>query len=415
VKRQNDAMPRLLCIYQHAPTPGAPGIYRHRMLLSGLAERGWDVDLVSTAVNYMTGRVPARYARRLYLRESIDGVVHHWVWASGRIHDSLSRRALNYATFAATATARAATLRRPDVVLASSPPLPIATVGEIVAKRFGSPWVLEVRDIWPESAVAVGWLAPNSVLYRLLDRLARRHAACADAVITPTPGVVDGVRAHGATHVDVVPGAVHDLPPDPNVRARVRRELDVGADECLFVYVGAIGAANAVDLLFDAVRRVDESVQLRVLIVGAGSDRDRLARRLVAEPLDRVRLLGAVPKERVGELLAAADVCLHLLRNERVFETALPTKVLEYWGSHRAFITTVAGLPKELATASGGAFAADVDELAEQLRRWALAPAAERAERGEQAFRYGIEHYGPGASVDRLEAVLRRALRPRVA
>ena len=49
---------RLLCVYQHAPTPGAPGIYRHRMWFAELVRRGWHVDLVSTPLNYMTGTVP---------------------------------------------------------------------------------------------------------------------------------------------------------------------------------------------------------------------------------------------------------------------------------------------------------------------------------------------------------------------
>jgi hypothetical protein len=107
---------RLLCVYQHAPTPGAPGIYRHRLLLAELVRRGWHVDLVSTAVNYMTGEIPPRYARRPYVRETIDGIVHHWVFASTGIHASRVRRALNYASFATSAFLRAATLRRPDVV-----------------------------------------------------------------------------------------------------------------------------------------------------------------------------------------------------------------------------------------------------------------------------------------------------------
>ena len=61
---------RLLCIYQHAPTPGAPGIYRHRLYLAELVRRGWDVDLISTPVNYMRGTVPERYAGKPYVRRN---------------------------------------------------------------------------------------------------------------------------------------------------------------------------------------------------------------------------------------------------------------------------------------------------------------------------------------------------------
>jgi len=85
---------RLLCVYQHAPTPGAGGFYRHRTYFAELVRRGWHVDLVSTPVHYLTGLVPERYARRPYVRETIDGIEHHWVWASSSIHRSRVHRAL---------------------------------------------------------------------------------------------------------------------------------------------------------------------------------------------------------------------------------------------------------------------------------------------------------------------------------
>ncbi len=404
---------RLLCIYQHAPTPGAPGIYRHRLLLGELGRRGWDVDLVSTPVNYMTGVVPEPYRRRLYRRERIEHVEHHWVWASAGIHASRGRRAVNYVSFAASAAARAATLPRPDVVLASSPPLPVATLGAALARRFRRPWVLEVRDVWPESAVSVGWLAEDSRAYRALERVAHRHARGADAVIVPTPGLVERVRAHGAQEVDVVPGSVFDTPPDPDVRARVRSVLGAEADACLFAYIGAIGAANGIDLLLDAMTLLPADLPARFVVAGDGSDRERLEERVRAERLDRVRLLGAVPKAEVAGLLAAADVCLHLLRRDPVFETALPSKVLEYFGSHRPFVTTVPGLPERLAHESGGGFAPTAEGLEAELERWTTMAPAERAAKGEEALRYGLEHFGLQTNADKLEAVLLRAIERR--
>jgi colanic acid biosynthesis glycosyl transferase WcaI len=400
---------RLLCIYQHAPTPGAPGIYRHRLYLSELVRRGWDVDLISTPINYMRGTVPDRYAGRPYVREVIDGVVHHWVWASSSVHRSRGHRAMNYATFATAAAVRGATLPRPDLIWASSPPLPVGTVGELLAKRFRRPWLLEVRDLWPESAVSVGWLREETRLYRALDRVARRYARNAEAVLVPTPGLAEPVQRHGAATVCVVPGAVFDSARGSDVRVRTRAELDVAPDTCLFVYVGALGVANGVQTLLEAAEVAGDE-RMSFVLIGDGSDRRRLEREVERRRIPRVRILPPVPKERVPDFLAASDICLHLLRPDPLFAGALPSKILEYLGAHRPFITTMPGVPQRLATESGGAFAPSLEHLVAELRRWAAMEPDDRRRRGEQAFAYGIENFSLEVNVSRLESALVQAI-----
>lgn len=405
---------RVLVVYQHAPTPGAPGIYRHRMLLAELARRGWDVDLVSSPINYMDGTVPARYRGRRYVREEIDGIVHHWVRAADDVHRSFRRRARNYVEFALAATWRGMRLRRPDVVLASSPPLSVATAGRWIARRHRRPVVLEVRDLWPESAAAVGLLPKGSLAYRILDRFARASARSARGVVVPTPGLVDDVRGHGATDVTLVTGAIEDHPPDPASRARVRERLGIPGDACVFAYVGAHGVVNGLDMLLDAadlLARVDEDAAspIRIVMAGAGSASAALTARLEGSPNAMVHLLGPLAKEDARELLSAADVGLHLLRPDPLFAGALPTKVLEYLGCHLPFVTTVPGLPGEVADASGGDLATDAEQLAAAMRRWARLPVEERRRRGDVAFAWGDARYGLASSVDALEDVLLRA------
>lgn len=399
--------PRLLCVYQHAPTPGAPGIYRHRQYFAELVRRGWDVDLVSTPVNYMTGDVPPRYAGRAYLHERLDGIDMHWVWASKKIHSSKLRRAANYVSFAAAALGRAATLRRPDVVLVSSPPLPVAALGPLLARRYRVPWVLEVRDIWPESAVSVGWLDSGSRAYRALLRLAEETTGRASTVIVPTPGLVERVREHGAKSVEVVPGPVVDAARPPERRRETRRRLGLRDGECVFLYLGAIGVANGIDTLVDAAALLPPELPATLLVVGDGSGRRAVEARLAGDDaLGRVRILDPVPKDEVFDLLAASDVCLHLLRPDPVFATALPSKVLDYFSAHRPFITTAAGLPAELAAASGGELAADADALARAIVRWTSRTPEERAEAGERSYAYGAATFGIDETVDRLERLL---------
>jgi glycosyltransferase involved in cell wall biosynthesis len=399
-------MSRLLCIYQHAPTPGAPGIYRHRMYFAELVRRGWAVDVVSTPRNYMTGEVPDGYPRRAAKHEVIDGIDHHWVPTPGGIHRSRARRVVNYAAFAAAATSCAAFLPRPDVVYISSPPLTVGPLGPLLARRFHCPWMLEVRDVWPESAVSVGWIRQESVAYRVLDRLARRLARTANAVVVPTPGLVPLVQAHGARRVDVLTGAIVDRPRDARRRDETRHRLRIDLAERVFCYAGAVGVANGLDVLLDAVALLPDGLPTRVVIAGDGSAREAIEQRVGRDRLERVLLLPPQGKDEVDSLLDAADAGLHLLRSDPIFESALPTKVLDYLGGHLPFITTTRGTPATVAMASGGAAVTTAADLARALEEWTTMPVEELTRRGDEAFTYGVRHFSLDANVDRLEALL---------
>lgn len=358
----------------------------------------------------MTGLVPAEYRNRPVRSETIDGIVHHWVSAPGGIHRSRTARVANYAGFAAAAAARGLTLARPDIVLVSSPPLPVAGLGPLLARRFGCPWLLEIRDIWPESAASVGWLSSDGLAYRALARFARSVTRRARAVIVPTPGLEPLVRAHGAREIHVFPGVVSVREVDAERRRATRRRLGVDDGECVFLYLGAIGVANGLDLLLETVESLPTAVPARVVVAGDGSARGSVAEAVRSRRLDRITLLPPVGQDGVGDLLAAADVGLHLLRPDPVFGSALPTKALEYLGAGLPFLTTVPGLPSEVAVASGGGAVVSAADLGRELVTWAEMQSAERRSRGQQALRYGLHNFGLEANANRLERLLERVI-----
>ncbi len=354
----------------------------------------------------MTGELPPHYGGRLLVHEVIDGIDHHWVWSPGDIHRSRAHRMGNYTAFAVMAALRSATLPRPRVVFVSSPPLTVAPLGPMLAYRFGCPWLLEVRDIWPESAVSVGWLRPEGRVYGLLEGFAHRVTAAADAVVVPTPGLEPLVRAHGARRIVTLPGTAFPRPRDEARRAATRAALGIGDEECVFLYLGAIGVANGLEVLIEAVRRLPAHIRARVLIAGDGSARATVADALRAPGLSRVELLPPAPIGEVDDLLAAADVGLHLLRPDPVFESALPSKVLDYLGAQLPFITSVPGLPAKLAAESGGSSVRSAQQFAVEIERWAALAPEERRRCGEQAFVYGQRRFGLESGVRRLESLL---------
>jgi glycosyltransferase involved in cell wall biosynthesis len=253
-------------------------------------------------------------------------------------------------------------------------------------------------------------LSAESRLYRLAERFARAITSSAPVVVVPTPGLEPLVRAHGAKEVRIVPGIVLPRQDDPQRRRATRARLGIRDEECVFLYLGAIGVANGLDVLLEAVELLAADADARVLVAGDGSARRSFADAIAAKRLDRIALLPPVDQEDAGDLLAAADVGLHLLRPDPLFASALPSKALEYLGAGLPFVTTVPGLPSEVAVAGGGAAVASAPQLAAELASWANASPEERRARGEKALRYGLDHYGLEQSVARFEDLLEEVL-----
>lgn len=275
------------------------------------------------------------------------------------------------------------------------------------------PWIFEARDLWPEAAASVGWLSEDGRAYKWLLKRARSFASSADAVIVPTPGLVEKVIEHGAAQVELIPQLVTDNPPSALVRENARRELEIPSRACVFLYLGAHGVANGLDSILDAAKNLDRPDDVVFVFAGDGSDRRRLVERAKIEEIPGVRILGAVGRERVADLLAASDVGLHTMRDDPLFRANLPVKALEYFGSRRPFVTTVPGLPQQLAIESGGGFADTLDGLVRELGAWIDMSREKRADRGEQSFRYGYERFGLPAAADQLEELLNRAIAAR--
>ncbi len=143
---------------------------RLQAFAEGLAARGHEVEVVCEVPNHPEGivrRVPGRALARPVGRLRVN-----YVWVRARPEKNFVNRVLFYGTYAASATAAGLALRRPDVVLASSPPLPAGAAAAAVAAGRRAPFVLDVRDLWPEAAVILGELSDPRVI-RLAERLER--------------------------------------------------------------------------------------------------------------------------------------------------------------------------------------------------------------------------------------------------
>lgn len=397
-------MPRLLWVNHFAVLPRQGGGTRHFELGRELARRGWEVTVAASDLNLHTRRYAARDAEtdRRAVDEVVDGVRFRWLWAPPYQANDW-RRARNWLAFSARVW-RGKDGARPDVVIGSSPHLFAALAAERLARRWRVPFVLEVRDLWPESLLAVG--ARRGPFYRALDRIAGHLYRRAARIVVLARGSADYLAAERGVPREklvLVPNGV-DVTAFASVARPAREDLTL-------VYTGAHGPANGLDAVLDAAGRLRGDARIRFLLVGDGPAKAWLAASAEKRGLRNVEFRDPVPKAEMPRLLAEADAGLMVLRDAPLFSFGVsPNKLFDYMGAALPVVCNVPGeVAAMVADAGAGEQATDSSgaALAEAILRLAARPPAERAAMGEAGLAWVAREHDRPVLADRLDRMLR--------
>jgi glycosyltransferase involved in cell wall biosynthesis len=321
-----------------------------------------------------------RWYQRLIRREHVDGFTVIRTFSYEEKRRTGVGRLLGFASFTLSCCAGLLAQPKPDVLLASSPPLFPMLPALLYSKWRRVPLVLEIRDLWPDSAVQMG-LLHNRVLISLMRRLEHSLYDHAQAIITLTDGIRDDIEARGwptgKLHVITCGVDFEALHPDPDAGAQLRGER--GWEEHFVVmYFGALGQANNLSVLLRAAKRLrDTHPEVRFVLVGDGVERAAIERKLRIESMDNVELLSPVPKSEARRYLNAADTCVATLLDIDLFKGAIPTKLIDYMACGRPVLCGVRGEAQRIVEAarSGLTFPPDDDmQLAKLLVQLAEDP-----------------------------------------
>jgi glycosyltransferase involved in cell wall biosynthesis len=386
---------RLLILNQFASAAGEPGGTRHIELASRL--KGWDPIIVTGRRGLMAGT-----------RTTPDDPHIRIVWVTNYQHNG-PRRILNWASYAVTAFLAGVRMPRPDLVYASTPHLLTPLVGWMLARLRGIPFVMEVRDLWPDVLVDMGRLTAHSPWFRLLRALEQFLYQRAEAVVVLANGSRDHLIEEGvpAGKITVVPnGSDVDFFLAPAPRGVLRSRF--GFSGIVAVYAGAHGPANGLDLLLDAARAVsDDLPDLNVVLVGDGVAKQKLTARARRDGLTNVRFLDPVSKQEMPALLGAADMGVHVLADVPLFRYGVsPNKLFDYMAAGLPVITNTPGEVAGIVEEARAGVAVAPDDLAAGLRAVAGADRAQREAWGAAGRSYLSEHRSRDRLAERLEQVL---------
>jgi glycosyltransferase involved in cell wall biosynthesis len=399
-----------VCHY-FAPEPAAPAARVHEMARAWV-RAGHRVSVITTFPNHPLGRIPAEYRGRWWSTEELDGIRVLRCWLYAVPNRGIGRRGLDHLSFMFTALLFGLPRLGPvDVVIASSPTLFSALSAWIIARLKRVPFVLEVRDLWPEAIVDLGLMRPGPAV-RGLQALARFLYRRAARIVVVTRMFAERIAAQGVSRskLAVLPnGADTRLFTPMTSGDAVRAALDL--DGCFVVaYVGSHGLSHGLGAVLDAAAAQPE---VTFLLVGDGADRDRLLAERERRQLQNVLMRPSVGKAEVPGLYAAADACLVPLRDVPLFEAFVPSKMFEVLAAGRPVIGAVRGEARDILARSGGALLVEPergDQLAQAVARLRTDPDL-RAELGRRGRAFAEQHYDRDVLASRYLDLLREVVR----
>lgn len=352
------------------PEVNAPASRTHEHCRRWVAD-GHDVTVITGVPNHPAGELFAGYRNRWIQEETVDGIRVIRTWMLLTPNAGFLKRILNYVLFGLTAVLASLRVRRPDVVVATSPQFFCGLAGAVVSKLKRRPFVLEVRDLWPKSIVELDQLKDGPIL-RALEWLERWMYRSADGVVVNTKAFIDHIAAHGVDRerIDLIYNGIdaerfQPRPPDETLR----QQHDLAGKRSV-AYIGTLGLAHGLGTVIEAAERLRGREEIVFLLIGAGAERERLETRIAERGLHNVQLLGLQPRDAMPAWIATIDVLLVCLRDLPVFETVIPSKIFEFLAQERPVIVTARGEIARMATEADVALVAepeDADALADAI------------------------------------------------
>ena len=399
---------RIAILTQYYPPEPIP---KPHELARGLAERGHEVVVITGFPNYPAGKLYPDTRLSLWKWETLDGIRILRLPLYPDHSRSAVRRTLNFGSFAVTASLLGNMLGGAfDVMFAEHPPLTIGLAAWIMGRFHRARFLYAVNDLWPESVEATGMVRSQRLLHLMgrLERFVYRQAA---AIAVISPGVKANLVGKGvpAEKVHVIPhwadeSLYRPVPPD----SRLAEDLGM-AGRFNVVFAGQLGLAQGLDVVLDAADELSDLPDVQFVLVGDGTDVERLRQAAGQRGLKNVYFLGRQPAERMPHIFAVSDALLAHLRDEPLFRITIPSKTIAYMACGRPMLMAVEGDAADLIRTTGSGVtcrSGNAKELADAVRQLRAMPrtALEEMDRaGRAAF---LASYSRSVLLDRYEAIL---------
>jgi glycosyltransferase involved in cell wall biosynthesis len=307
------------------PEPGAP-TNRYLSFARKFADKGHDVTVLCEFPNYPSGKLSRKYRFKLFEHERFEKfkIVRTWVTATKRTN--ALKRILNYASFTFSSLVVGLFLRRPDVILVSTPPLPTCISAVLLSIFKSTKLIGDIQDLWPEFAIAMGALR-NKPIIKISKFIEKIFYWRCIILITVTKGFRQYLIKHtcGKKQVLLVyNGSSYTDVPELNKPAKV-----FSKDYINVCYAGNVGLAQSIGDIVDAAHITRRDDSIKYTIIGDGVSKRELESKAKAMNLENIEFTGSKSLDETNKYLLNSDISVVPLIELEIFKLVLPAKFFD--------------------------------------------------------------------------------------
>ncbi len=399
---------RILLIHQAFASPNEPGGTRHYELAIQTIKQGHEFTIVASDLSYLTGK-SAVDKTGMVTKQDINGIRVLRAYTYPSLHRSFVWRVVSFLSFMLTSIWAGLRAGDVDLVIGTTPPIFQTISAWLVSALRRKPFLLEVRDLWPEFAIGMGVLH-NPILIWTSRKLEAFLYARANHILVNSPAYRDYLMTKGVAEqkISLIANGVDVGMFRPALRGETFRERWNLDNAFVVTYAGALGIANDIPTILRAAQHLQDNSRVRFLVVGDGKERTELEQLSKQLGLQNVIFTGSVPKSQMQDVLAATDVCVATLQNIPMFRTTYPNKVFDYMAAGRPTILGIDGVIREVIEAANGGIAIPPGNdvaLADAVVKLLDDPSLV-AQMGANAREYVIQHFDRQQQAQRFVALL---------
>ncbi len=391
----------ILLIHQYFLEEDDPGGSRWNEFSRIWTDQGHNVTVLGGMMHYNGKEKKPEYKGKYFVKKQQGAVTVYRCHVSEAYNKSFIGRLWGYFSFMFSAfyAGMFKAKGRYDVVIVTSPPLFVGATGYLISRLKRIPFVFEVRDLWPESAIDTGVLT-NKLVIRLAYWVEAFIYRTATLINVLTPAFFNALRDKkgiAANKLIQISNAA-----DFSLSEKLLRDFDRNAfrqqhdleGHFVITYVGAHGVANHLEQLLDAGIALSDTNVL-FLLIGQGMEKERLVKMATERNVKNVRFLDSVPKAEVFRYILASEMGASVLKRVDTFKTVYSNKTFDYMSCKKPILMAIDGVSRELVEAAGAGVYVEPENTAEYNRiiREYLKNPQRLKDEGESGYRFAQQNF----------------------